>query len=100
MLKDIDFDFVIISRFDIEFNDFKIFEQLNYNKLNFMFKESNMWDSNQFVSDVLFAFPKIYLQSMIDSVVDVISDIRFINYDFLHNIYKFIEPRINANYCD
>jgi hypothetical protein len=82
-----DLDFIITTRFDIHFND----KVSNYNfdrsKINFLFRDIEPWWSQRgCTGDCLHAFPKKYLQ-------DVINTIEFserVDAHGMHEIYKFL----------
>jgi hypothetical protein len=68
-LVDEDVDFIISTRFDIEFSQPVYNYNFNFNKFNFMFREIEpYWSDSQFVSDSLFAFPKKYLKPFIEAI--------------------------------
>ena len=67
LLRGEDLDFVVTTRFDIIFNDNITKYNIDYNKLNVIFKEgNNHWETNKFTSDTLFMFPYNMLEDMID----------------------------------
>jgi len=98
-LKNEDLDFIISTRFDIDF--FKKLNNLNINfdKFNFLFKEYENYkniNNDTHVSDTLFCFPKKYLINFIDSLELIIKTYtckRRRNPSFnqhMHNIYNHI----------
>jgi hypothetical protein len=67
-LLDQDLDFIIAARFDLFFEQPVINFNWDYNKMNFVSKETCGWDLELFVADTFFGFPKKYLQSFINSI--------------------------------
>lgn len=95
-----DVDFIIITRFDIIFNQPIHTYNFDYSKFNFMFKEIEpYWSRDQFVSDSLFAFPKQYLQLLIDAAeLEHTSPYR--DRPDLHPIYRHLISHIGADNCN
>jgi len=93
-LKNEDLDFIISTRFDINFfkklSDFNI----DFNKTNFLFKESNQ--GQDFTSDVLFCFPMKHLTPFINNLNFIFKNFsakRRRNPSFnqhMHNMYYFL----------
>jgi hypothetical protein len=67
-LKDEDVDFIISTRFDIDFHKKISNFNIDYNKINFLFRESPP-NTNQ-VCDVIFCYPKKYLIPFMISLID------------------------------
>lgn len=62
-------DFIIITRFDIEFKKPIIEWNIDYGKFNVLFREKDFWHGGyEFTTDVIFLFPAKYLQALIDGV--------------------------------
>lgn len=83
-----DVDFVIITRFDIEF--LQPFGDLNfdYTKFNFLYKEIEPnWTRDKFVSDIIFGFPKKYLIDFV-KCIEMEEAMPSRNYNDLHNAYN------------
>lgn len=93
-LKNEDLDFIISTRFDINF--FKKLSNFNidFNKSNFLFKEGDQ--GYEFTSDVLFCFPMKHLIPFIknlDLIFKTHSSKRRRNPSFnqhMHNMYSFL----------
>jgi hypothetical protein len=65
-LKEFDYDFYIVTRFDLWIN-----EELNldYTKFNFLFKEKDWWDNHKLTTDTFYAFPKLMLDGFINGIL-------------------------------
>jgi hypothetical protein len=64
-------DFIINTRFDIRW--FQKVGQLNLdvNKFNFLYKEVEPeWTNNRFVSDIIFGFPRPFLEHFMQAIVN------------------------------
>ena len=66
-LKQFDYDFYIVTRFDL---DITIPLKLNFNKFNFLFKEKYWWDSDKCTTDTFYSFPKHMLDDFIQACKD------------------------------
>lgn len=66
-LKQFDYDFYIVTRFDL---DIRLPLKLNFDKFNFLFKELKFWDSDKCTTDTFYAFPKKMLDSFIQACKD------------------------------
>lgn len=95
-LKNEDIDFIISTRFDIDFFDKISNLNIDFNKFNFLFKDEK-WEKYNYVSDTFFCFPKKYLEPFINSL-NIISNThtskRRRNPSFnqhMHNIYDYID---------
>lgn len=89
-----DVDFIISTRFDVEF----VAEISNYpydwSKFNFLFREIDPWWTNyKFAGDVFYAFPKKFLSAFIDSVQRE-HRAPFRIYNDLHAVYRHLEKCI------
>jgi|LakMenEpi03Aug12_release.lakeMendotaPanAssembly.Ray.scaffolds.fasta_scaffold390822_3 hypothetical protein len=69
-LLDQDLDFIIPVRFDLAFDQDVVNFDWNYEKMNFVSKEMMGWDTEKYVTDTFFGFPKKYLESFIKSIRD------------------------------
>ncbi len=88
-------DFYICTRFDIKFYNSLINWNFDYNKFNFLFKESWGAESRIEVSDVLFAFPKKYLEAFLTAIINADKNPRRPEcLGELHYIYDFIVNEI------
>lgn len=92
-LIDCDADFVIITRFDIEF--FKKINELNIdlNKVNFLFKE-NVEKHLEYACDTLCIVPMNYLKPFINAV-EMLSIIE--NDQHIHGTYRELKKLIGDN---
>lgn len=89
-LVDEDLDFIISTRFDINFKQPIINYPIDFNKSNFLFKESDgWWYMHKFTCDNLFMFPKSHLQNWIQAIKDLRVNPPRINPD-LHGLCKFV----------
>ena len=66
-LKEFDYDFYIVTRFDL---DIRVSLNFDFNKFNFLFKEKDWWDNHQCTTDTFYAFPKEMLNSFVNSIID------------------------------
>ena len=66
-LKEFDYDFYIVTRFDLWINEEL---NLNYTKFNFLFKEKDWWDNHQCTTDTFYAFPKSMLDGFINGIIN------------------------------
>jgi hypothetical protein len=89
-----DLDFIIVTRFDISFNDFVSSWNIDYDKINFVFKDcEDIWNNNRSVGDCLHAFSKKYLESFISSVREEHS----CGGQFLHGMYNRMSSMIGSD---
>jgi hypothetical protein len=94
-LKEFDYDFYIITRFDL---DIKIPLNINFQKFNFLFKEKDWWDTHQCTTDTFYAFPN----SMLSGFASSIMDCRIKNgqpgyLGMFHKLYSDLVNYINVN---
>lgn len=66
-LKELDYDFYIVTRFDLWIGTPL---NLNFNKFNFLFKEKDWWDNHKCTTDVFYGFPKKMLEDFISAIKD------------------------------
>lgn len=66
-LKQFDYDFYIVTRFDL---DIRLPLKLNFDKFNFLFKELELWDSDKCTTDTFYSFPKQMLDGFIQACKD------------------------------
>jgi len=93
-IADKEVDFIFVVRFDMIYKK-KISEfNINYNKFNFIFRETEpYWTQNKFVSDTFFAFPKNYLVPFMEAVhTEIVQPER--PYSDMHGAYKRLYPII------
>ena len=88
-----DLDIIISTRFDIFF--YKPFSELNidFTKVNFLFREEGWWKSRKFTTDNIFIIPKEFLAQFIESIQDTY-DKPVRNCSDLHPVYNFLLPKI------
>lgn len=80
-----DLDFIISTRFDISFNKKVSDYNIDRNKMNFLFKDTEPhWTNTRFVGDCLHAFPKKYLESFIRAIELE----HMFNGWFMHGVYN------------
>lgn len=91
-----DLDLIISTRFDIEFNKPISEYEIDFEKVNFFFKEANgWWERHKFTNDALFILNKKYLNEFIDSVVEFdMNPYRPANHKDLHPTYRYIVEKI------
>jgi hypothetical protein len=92
-----DVDFIILTRFDINFYHPINTYNWDYNKFNFVFREIEpYWSLNLFVGDCLFGFPKRYLTTFIESIRREHSA-PYRNQPDLHPVYRHVSDFISNN---
>jgi len=97
LLKTTREDFIIITRFDIQFNlKMNVFK---FDKFNCLCRDiEQLWNQGKFVNDVLFAFPKKYLDQFIDAVkTEHLYPFR--DKPDLHRVYHHMVERISEKNC-
>jgi len=91
---DSDEDFIITTRFDINFVDKISNFKINYNKINFLFKEGTDIElGNPFVTDNIFLFPSKYKEIFLSSILESTNE----NSSHMHDIYIKLMTKINEN---
>jgi len=71
-IKNEDLDFIISTRFDIDFySKFNI----DFNKINFLFREGHYWEWHKLVTDNLFCFPIKYIDLFIESAKEIYNEV-------------------------
>ena len=92
--SEIDFDFVVTTRFDIDF--FNPLNHYDFNKVNFLFKDvDTLWNSSKYTGDCLFGIPKTYIQEFIESVENAHKN----NEWYMHQIYNNLIGKISEDNC-
>jgi hypothetical protein len=87
-----DLDLILCTRFDIRFKK-KIFnDNFDSKKFNFCFREQNMWESHNFVTDNLFVFDYKFLKDFKDSLIFIHNTSP--QNQFMHHIYLPVLERI------
>lgn len=94
-LKEFDYDFYIVTRFDL---DIRVSLDINFEKFNFLFKEKDWWDSHNLTTDTFYAFPK----EMLDGFIQACKDVRSKNgqqgyIGLFHALYKDLKNYINSD---
>lgn len=90
MLKNEDLDFIVSTRFDIQFQQKITDLNVDYDKANFLYGLDVLeapWKSWEFVTDNIFMFNKKYLDSMLNSIHELVKNPPR-EYVDLHGIYK------------
>ncbi len=90
-------DVVVCTRFDIRFNQKLTDMNVDWNKFNFIFKEKEMWEREQFVSDTFYVIPMKYLYDAADAVQDLCSEGLYPPHTFMHHLYRYVEKRIGKD---
>lgn len=94
-LKQFDYDFYIITRFDL---DIRVPLNIDFKKFNFLFKELDWWDNYKCTTDVFYAFPKEMLQDFISACNDVRKkDGQRGYFGLFHALYNDLENYIDSN---
>jgi hypothetical protein len=80
-----DLDFIISTRFDIDFNESLFNYNFDMNKMNFIFRDNlDLWTRNRFVGDCLHGIPKVYLPYFLQALMIE----HQANSWFMHGIYN------------
>lgn len=81
LLRTVDTEFIFITRFDVIFFDKFNTMNFDFEKFNILFKEGGVamdgthwWEKHRYVNDILFAFPKKYLEDFIKAVQEMIDN--------------------------
>ena len=89
-----DLDFIIATRFDLSFPEPVSSWNIDYDKMNYCFKEIEPhWTEAKFVGDCFFAFPKKYLETFIMTIMEEHSSPYRWHPD-MHGIYRHMVPKI------
>lgn len=102
MLEHEDLDYLLITRFDIHFND--SLKNLNFdlNKFNFLCKEKDHWDSNRFVNDCVYFLPFKMLNQLQQACKELYENPPRPGLMDMHGLYSTIEKIIgpeNINFA-
>jgi hypothetical protein len=93
-LKEMDYDFYIVTRFDLWIG---VPIELNFNKFNFLFKNPDSWRKNS-TTDTFYAFPKEMLEGFVKGIKDYIDNKNKEGYHgFLHLLYNDLKNYINPS---
>jgi hypothetical protein len=95
MLQDQDLDFIISTRFDIEFFKSASSIGMDFNKFNILFPE--IYENSTFVCDTFFSLPKKYLHPFIESVQYMYDNPARANCTDMHAISTVISDKIDGN---
>jgi hypothetical protein len=102
LIKDEDLDFIIVTRFDIDFYKDISLLNIDYEKINFLFKEmqhhigdANAYNGSPNVCDCVFMFPR----NKLEIVRDAIQKHRETHKAHMHEIHQFIEDQDSIHYC-
>lgn len=94
-LNKFDYDFYIITRFDL---DIRIPLDINFEKFNFLFKELDWWDNHNCTTDTFYAFPQEMLNGFVSACKDVRKKDGQPGYlGLFHALYKDLQNYINSN---
>jgi hypothetical protein len=90
ILQEEDLDLIISSRSDMVYQ-FPLTElNINFDKINFLFREKDCWYDYNYTCDNLFIFPGNKLNHMIDAAVNFKNNNWRKDFDVLHNYLKFV----------
>lgn len=85
-----DLDFIVSTRFDINFKQPLIQYPIDFTKSNFLFRESDgWWHMHKFTCDTLFMFPANQLNDWIRAIKNLRENPPRVNPD-LHGLCKFV----------
>jgi hypothetical protein len=91
LLEGEDLDFIITTRFDIDFYQKISSLKIDFNKFNFLFREGKTeWEEEKLVCDNIFLLPFKYKEILIDSLTESYQD----NHLYLHKTYFYVLPKI------
>ena len=94
-LKEFDYDFYIVTRFDL---DIKIPLNINFQKFNFLFKEKDWWDNHNCTTDTFYGFPNSMLDGFINGIIDCRNKNGQPGYlGLFHKLYPDLVNYINVN---
>ena len=94
-LKEMDYDFYIVTRFDLWLG---VPIELNFNKFNFLFKELDWWDNHNCTTDTFYAFPKEMLEGFVKGIKDCRNNHSQPGYiGLFHALYKDLKNYIDVN---
>lgn len=93
-LHHVDVDFIIATRFDINFFGPVSLFNFNFDKINFIFKDTEPhWSNTRYVGDCFFGIPKKYLSVFVDSIMWAHDN----NAWYMHPIYNYIVQHIGED---
>ena len=94
-LKEMDYDFYIVTRFDLWLG---VPIELNFNKFNFLFKELDWWDNHNCTTDTFYAFPKEMLEGFVKGINDCRNNHSQAGYiGLFHALYKDLKNYIDVD---
>ena len=94
-LKEMDYDFYIVTRFDLWLG---VPIELNFNKFNFLFKELEWWDNHNCTTDTFYAFPKEMLEGFVKGINDCRNNHSQAGYiGLFHALYKDLKNYIDVD---
>ena len=98
LAKNMDCDFYIFTRFDVAFKKrFKDFN-INFKKINILFKEKNTWDDYNFVCDNFFGIPADKLDVFKRAIIEM--DNHWLKKRFMHHILSTLSVELNdIHFC-
>lgn len=100
MWLEADVDVIISTRFDIEFFKKLTEYDIDFTKVNFLFREGRWWDDCEFVADNLFIIPKQYLKAFIEALKLLDSTDIGLPRDaqHLHGVYRYLKEFLDTKY--
>jgi hypothetical protein len=88
-----DIDFIVSTRFDIHFNQSISSLNIDFNKINFLFREGTTeWENEKLVCDNLFCLPFKYREYLIQSLLESNQDGHTFTHS--HRAYSYLLPKI------
>lgn len=94
-LKEFDYDFYIVTRFDLWLG---VPIDINFEKFNFLFKELDWWDNHNCTTDTFYAFPKEMLDGYVKGIIDCRNNNHKPEYiGLFHALYKDLKNYIDPS---
>ena len=88
-IRNEDLDFILTTRFDVRWFQKVANLNIDYNKFNFLYKEVEPeWTRNKFVSDIIFGFPKCFLEPFMQAIINEHNNPSRTFVTDMHNAYK------------
>jgi len=92
-----DVDFIVSTRYDIFFHKKACDYIIDYNKINFLFREKDYWQYDKFVTDNFFIIPKKFLLQFINSIYYMYFNPYRKGLTDLHAIYSTLLKKLDEN---
>ena len=95
-LENEELDFIISTRFDIDFVEPLSNLNIDFDRMNFLFREGvKEWEDEKLVCDNLFCFPTKYRKDLIESLLE--SHLDGHTFTHAHRVYSYILPKIGSD---